>query len=79
MAVFATSANHLHRLAPTAADLGLGPKIGSPPGARTKAVNGAKPVRFRDEAGNTWVGRGPRPQWVQDALASGKKLGDFAV
>ena len=40
----------------------------------------AAPVaKFRDEAGNTWVGRGPRPQWLRDALASGKELKDFAV
>ena len=78
----------------TAADLGLEAKRGPKPGfkrtkakGKKKAAKGvkavvrakAKPVRFRDDAGNTWVGRGPRPQWVQDALASGKKIGDFAV
>jgi DNA-binding protein H-NS len=36
-------------------------------------------VRYKDEAGNTWVGRGKRPQWLRDALAAGKKLEDFAV
>jgi len=36
-------------------------------------------VRFRDEAGNTWVGRGPRPKWLRTALANGKRLEDFAV
>ncbi len=40
--------------------------------------NAGKPIRFRDEAGNTWVGRGPRPQWLRDALAAGKKVEDFA-
>ena len=40
----------------------------------------AKPaVRFRDEAGNTWIGRGPRPAWFKEALAAGKKASDFAV
>jgi DNA-binding protein H-NS len=43
----------------------------------TKSKN---PVaRFRDANGNAWVGRGPRPQWLRDALASGKSLKDFAV
>jgi len=36
-------------------------------------------ARFSDGAGNTWVGRGPRPQWLRDAIASGKSLKDFAV
>jgi DNA-binding protein H-NS len=36
-------------------------------------------AKFRDGAGNTWVGRGPRPQWLRDALAGGKKLEDYAV
>ena len=73
----------------TAADLGLGARIGRPAGVKTlgnrkaakalKPGKAAKPVRFRDDTGNTWIGRGPRPQWIQDALAAGKKLGDFAV
>lgn len=43
-----------------------------------KSSGGASP-RFRDESGNTWVGRGPRPQWLRDALAGGKQLQDFAI
>ncbi len=39
----------------------------------------AAAVKFRDEAGNTWGGRGPRPQWLRDALGAGKTLQDFAV
>ena len=35
--------------------------------------------RFADGTGNTWIGRGPYPQWVRDALEAGKKLADFAV
>jgi DNA-binding protein H-NS len=36
-------------------------------------------ARYADASGNTWVGRGPRPQWVRDALAAGKSLSDFEV
>jgi DNA-binding protein H-NS len=36
-------------------------------------------AKFRDANGNSWVGRGPRPQWLRDALNSGKSLKDFAV
>jgi DNA-binding protein H-NS len=74
------------------ADLGLGPRRGRPPGktatataAPAKKRRGRRKakvpavVKYRDEAGNTWVGRGKRPQWLRDALAAGKSLSDFAV
>jgi DNA-binding protein H-NS len=71
----------------TAEDLGLAraraPRAAKPgrkgrkPGKRAKG--GAAVVKFRDEAGNTWGGRGPRPAWLRNALAAGKQLSDFAV
>ena len=45
-------------------------------------AKGAKPaivVKFRNDAGGTWGGRGKRPTWLRDALNAGKKLEDFAV
>lgn len=77
----------------TAADLGLATRRGPKPGfkratkalaervtGKAKAAKGGKQIiRFRDDGGNTWIGRGPRPSWIQDALAAGKKMGDFAV
>ena len=42
--------------------------------AKTEAV-----VKYRNESGGTWGGRGKRPQWLRDALAEGKTLADFAV
>ncbi len=36
-------------------------------------------AKFADGNGNTWVGRGPRPQWLRDALAAGSALSDFDV
>lgn len=32
---------------------------------------------YRDAHGNTWGGRGRRPTWLNEALASGKTLEDF--
>jgi len=52
-------------------------RAGASPRAKSAAGDGA--ARFSDGAGNTWVGRGPRPQWLRDAIASGKSLKDFAV
>lgn len=73
----------------TAADLGLATGVAAKAApakkarktagkSKAKAPAGAV-VRFRDEAGNSWVGRGKRPQWLRDALAAGKKMEDFAV
>jgi len=51
--------------------------------APTKAKASAKKTRsagvpkYSDSSGNAWVGRGPRPQWLRDALARGKQLADF--
>ena len=71
----------------TAGDLGLGASAGRKPRAGVaKAAGGRRrkrkytaTVKYRDEAGNTWVGRGPRPQWLREALSAGKALTDFAV
>lgn len=40
---------------------------------------GRVPVKFKDEAGNSWSGRGSQPRWLREALASGKNLEQFAV
>jgi len=72
----------------TAADLGFEGRGGARRGAVARKrgrpaakgrSRGPATVKFRDESGNTWGGRGPRPQWLRDALASGKSLQDFAV
>jgi DNA-binding protein H-NS len=72
----------------SADDLGLGSKKAAPVGkgaAKTvkrrgaKAAKAAAVVKFRNESGGVWGGRGKRPQWLRDALASGKTLADFAV
>ncbi len=68
----------------TARDLGLTSAAARTRGTparrgRRKSGRAAGTVKFRDEAGNVWGGRGPRPQWLRDALASGKQLSDFAV
>ena len=34
---------------------------------------------FKDDSGNVWSGRGPRPRWIKAALESGRSLADFAV
>jgi DNA-binding protein H-NS len=70
----------------TATDLGLtgarAPRAAKAP-ARKRAKSGRRKTtaapKYRDEAGNTWVGRGKRPDWLRNALASGRKLEDFEI
>lgn len=62
----------------TARDLGLNGSA-TAAAARTRASEGAGSAQFADDKGNTWVGRGPRPAWLKEALASGRSLDDFAV
>jgi DNA-binding protein H-NS len=68
----------------SASDLGLGAaargrKAVAKPGRKRRGAKAAAVAKFRDDAGNTWGGRGPRPQWLRNALAAGKNLQDFAV
>lgn len=73
----------------TAADLGL---TGSTAGAKrltglkkrkvktpAKAASAPGKPKYRDDAGHTWSGKGPRPGWFKAALASGKTLEDLTV
>lgn len=62
----------------TGADLGLqGPGKGS--ASSSAAASRGSRAGYADGQGNTWSGRGPRPQWLKQALASGKSLQDYAV
>ena len=36
-------------------------------------------IKYRDESGNGWSGRGLKPRWLAAEIASGKTLEDFAV
>jgi len=71
----------------TASDLGLTEaprkartaKAASPTAGRRKGSKLKVKVKYRDESGNTWTGRGLKPRWLTAALASGKQLSDFLV
>ncbi|MBT2323945.1 H-NS histone family protein, partial [Variovorax paradoxus] len=36
-------------------------------------------VVYRDQAGNTWSGMGPRPRWLKEALDAGKTLDEMTA
>ena len=67
----------------TAADLGFGAKPAAPaqkaPPAKKPRRKFVVPVKYRDDAGHTWSGRGLKPIWLRDAIAGGKALKDFEV
>lgn len=55
----------------TAAELGFK--------ASTSLAGKKAAIRYKDNNGNEWIGRGPRPFWLRAELEQGKKLEDFAV
>jgi DNA-binding protein H-NS len=48
----------------------------NPTGSAGKKV---APKYRNPETGETWTGRGLQPNWLKSAVASGKKLTDFAL
>jgi DNA-binding protein H-NS len=45
-----------------------------------KAPKKRKPkVVYRDQAGHTWSGMGPRPRWMKEALDAGKTLEEMTA
>jgi DNA-binding protein H-NS len=66
----------------TVADLGSkGAAKGAAKAGKAGSRSGAKvAVKYRNAAtGDTWSGRGLRPNWLKAALASGKRIDEFAV
>lgn len=56
----------------------LSSRSGSKSGTGKKG--GKVAAKYRDTAtGDTWSGRGLQPKWLKAAMASGRKLEDFAV
>ena len=69
----------------TAQDLGLAGTRGRPPKVKAAApAPTAKKTRkvkikYRDNAGNTWTGRGSRPRWLRDAIDGGTSIESYLV
>ena len=61
----------------------LGGVPSAPRSVRISADTGrerAKPaVKYRDDKGNTWTGRGATPKWLAAYEAEGRNRSDFAV
>lgn len=63
----------------TLADLGSGKASASGKAPSASAGRKVAPKYRNTATGETWTGRGLQPKWVQAAVASGKKLEDFAI
>ncbi len=67
----------------TAAHLGLAAGIGRGKSKATiKSSRKSKVMssaEFSDDSGNVWLGRGPRPHWLRDALNAGRSIEEFRV
>jgi DNA-binding protein H-NS len=47
---------------------------------KTKSGGNKVAAKYRNAStGESWSGRGLQPRWLKAALASGRKLSDFAV
>lgn len=46
---------------------------------RGKSAGAPKAAKFGDGTGNTWGGRGKRPEWLRQALAAGRALEEFLI
>ncbi|MDM0073412.1 H-NS family nucleoid-associated regulatory protein [Variovorax sp. J2P1-59] len=61
----------------TAHQLGFGAAPAAARKPSTADAASAKGAKYIDGNGNSWSGRGPRPHWLRDALASGRSLDEF--
>jgi len=46
---------------------------------KASGKRGPAPIKYKDDAGNTWSGRGKTPRWLAEAEKAGKKRENFAV
>ncbi|MEN9704829.1 MAG: hypothetical protein RLZZ393_708 [Pseudomonadota bacterium] len=76
----------MKKLGVTVADLKGGAPVAAPAGRKAKSKGGKSagkrgpaPIKYKDDAGNTWSGRGKTPRWLADAEKAGKKREQFAV
>ena len=51
-------------------DKSVGKKSGS---------TGSVPVKYRDDKGHSWSGRGLTPKWLEAEIEAGKKKEDFLI
>lgn len=48
-------------------------------GTKPRKTRGAVAIKYRDEKGNTWTGRGKTPRWLAEAEKAGAKRETFLI
>mgnify|MGYP000022267519 FL=1 len=73
MATFDITAHELSGKTPTG-------NVGTAVSSEKKRSQGSKvPAKYRDATGNVWSGRGLKPRWLRDAVASGATVESFLI
>lgn len=52
------------------------PRRGRPLGAVSR---NPVPIRYRDDKGNTWTGRGKTPNWLKAHIENGREANEFLI
>jgi DNA-binding protein H-NS len=47
--------------------------------AKARKVRGKVAIKYRDDKGNTWTGRGKTPRWLAEAEKAGKQRDTFKI
>lgn len=73
----------MKKLGVTLADLGGAATTKSAPAEKAprkpRKSGGTVAIKYRDEAGNTWTGRGKTPRWLVEAEKAGKSRESFKI
>lgn len=78
-AVLAQMRSAMEQYGITTEDLFTPAKRGRKPGSTNSGERKPVAPKYRNEAGETWTGRGKQPKWVAEALASGLTLEDLMI
>ena len=78
-AVLAQMRSAMEQYGITPEDLFTTAKRGRKPGSTNSGERKPVAPKYRNEAGETWTGRGKQPKWVTEALASGLTLEDLLI
>ena len=78
-AVLAQMRSAMEQYGITPEDLFTTAKRGRKPGSTNSGERKPVAPKYRNEAGETWTGRGKQPKWVAEALASGLTLEDLMI
>jgi DNA-binding protein H-NS len=77
---YGLTVEHIFGVRSAKAAPGTTKRAGATSASRSRPVTGRKaPVKYKDDQGNTWSGRGSRPRWLRFAIEDGASLADFEV